>query len=135
MGKQIKCEKSATAGSAALKRASIGNLVRFAPKLSNTIYREKVSGKSVKNRPELERAIDALGTGDILAGSLKRANDGRVAAEAKGTRFGRKPKLTDHQQSEAVQAPPGRRKLPGDRSWARRSEGWRGSAQRRSRQP
>jgi len=33
---------------------------------------------------------------------LKRANDGRSAAKAKGTRFGRKPKLTDHQQAEAL---------------------------------
>jgi DNA invertase Pin-like site-specific DNA recombinase len=33
---------------------------------------------------------------------LKRANDGRVAAKAKRTRFGRKPKLTDHQQAEAL---------------------------------
>jgi DNA invertase Pin-like site-specific DNA recombinase len=32
----------------------------------DVLYREKVSGNSVKNRPELERAIDALGTGDIL---------------------------------------------------------------------
>jgi DNA invertase Pin-like site-specific DNA recombinase len=30
------------------------------------IYREKVSGKSIKNRPELEKAIDQLGTGDVL---------------------------------------------------------------------
>src|SRR5215470_16365553 len=30
------------------------------------IYREKVSGKSIKNRPELEKAIDRLGTGDVL---------------------------------------------------------------------
>ena len=125
------------------------------------IYREKASGKSVKNRPELERAIDALGIGDILVVAewdratrsmfdgieiikrindrgalikvldkphldlttplgrgfiaflsamaedergriLKRANDGRVAAKAKGTRFGRKPKLTVHQQAEAL---------------------------------
>jgi DNA invertase Pin-like site-specific DNA recombinase len=27
---------------------------------------------------------------------LKRANDGRIAAKTKGTRFGRKPKLTEH---------------------------------------
>jgi len=33
---------------------------------------------------------------------LKRANDGRTAAKAKGTRFGRKPKLTAHQQAEAL---------------------------------
>lgn len=30
------------------------------------IFREKASGKSVKNRPQLEKAIDQLGTGDIL---------------------------------------------------------------------
>ena len=127
----------------------------------DVLYREKASGKSMKNRPELERAIDQLGTGDILVLSewdrctrsmtdgiaiiervhkrgasvkvldrdyldltkpinrgilaflsalaederhriLKRANDGRIAAKAKGTRFGRKPKLTDHQQAEAL---------------------------------
>ena len=32
----------------------------------DVLYREKASGKSMKNRPELERAIDQLGTGDIL---------------------------------------------------------------------
>jgi DNA invertase Pin-like site-specific DNA recombinase len=31
-----------------------------------TIHAEKASGKDVKGRPELERAIDALGTGDVL---------------------------------------------------------------------
>jgi DNA invertase Pin-like site-specific DNA recombinase len=30
------------------------------------IYEEKVSGKSLKDRPQLERAIKALGTGDVL---------------------------------------------------------------------
>jgi DNA invertase Pin-like site-specific DNA recombinase len=30
------------------------------------IFREKASGKSVKGRPELEKAIDQLGTDDIL---------------------------------------------------------------------
>jgi DNA invertase Pin-like site-specific DNA recombinase len=30
------------------------------------IYREKVSGKSIRNRPELAKAIDHLGTGDTL---------------------------------------------------------------------
>jgi DNA invertase Pin-like site-specific DNA recombinase len=30
------------------------------------IFREKASGKAIKNRPELEKAIDELGTGDIL---------------------------------------------------------------------
>jgi DNA invertase Pin-like site-specific DNA recombinase len=30
------------------------------------IYREKASGKSLKGRPQLEKAIDALGVGDVL---------------------------------------------------------------------
>jgi DNA invertase Pin-like site-specific DNA recombinase len=33
---------------------------------------------------------------------LKRANEGRVAAKAKGTKFGRKPKLNEHQQAEVL---------------------------------
>jgi DNA invertase Pin-like site-specific DNA recombinase len=35
---------------------------------------------------------------------VKRANDGRRAAKAKGVRFGRKPKLTAHQQAEALKS-------------------------------
>ena len=31
-----------------------------------TIFAEKASGKDVKGRPELERAIDQLGAGDVL---------------------------------------------------------------------
>lgn len=30
------------------------------------IFREKASGKSTRDRPELEKALDALGTGDVL---------------------------------------------------------------------
>jgi DNA invertase Pin-like site-specific DNA recombinase len=30
------------------------------------VFQEKASGKSIKNRPELEKAINALGTGDVL---------------------------------------------------------------------
>jgi len=30
------------------------------------VYAEKASGRDVKGRPELEKAIDALGTGDVL---------------------------------------------------------------------
>ena len=33
---------------------------------------------------------------------VKRANEGRAAARKRGTRFGRKPKLTDHEQAEAL---------------------------------
>lgn len=125
------------------------------------IFREKASGKSLKGRPELEKAIDNLGTGDVLVLAewdratrslsdgmaiiervhkrgafikvldreyldltkpinrgilallsalaedernriLKRANEGRVAAKRRGVSLGRKPKLTDAQQSEAI---------------------------------
>ena len=30
------------------------------------IFREKASGKDIRNRPQLEKAIDELGTGDVL---------------------------------------------------------------------
>ena len=33
---------------------------------------------------------------------LKRANEGRIAAIKRGTRLGRKSKLDDHQQQEAI---------------------------------
>ena len=126
------------------------------------IFREKASGKAVKGRPELEKAIDVLGKGDILIVAewdratrsmmdgvaiierihargalikvldkphldlttpigrgfiaflsalaederqriLKRANAGRVEARKRGAKFGRKPKLSEHQQAEAKQ--------------------------------
>ena len=119
-----------------------------------------MSGKSLKGRPQLAKAVDALGTGDVLVvaewdratrsmmdgiaiidrvlarsalvkvldkphldltstigkGLLaflsaiaqdereriaKRAGEGRAAAKAAGRRFGRKPKLDEHQSAEA----------------------------------
>jgi DNA invertase Pin-like site-specific DNA recombinase len=30
------------------------------------VYREKASGEAIKSRPQLEKAIDALGAGDVL---------------------------------------------------------------------
>jgi DNA invertase Pin-like site-specific DNA recombinase len=128
------------------------------------VFQEKASGKSTMGRPQLEKAIAALETGDVLVlpewdratrsmldgihiiqrvaarGALvkvldkpyldltstmgqgilaflsalaqdererivKRAQDGRTAAKARGVQFGRKPKLTQHQQAE------GRRRL------------------------
>ena len=125
------------------------------------IFREKASGKDLKNRPQLEKAIDELGKGDVMVlaewdratrsmmdgvhiieriharGALlkvldkphldltspigrgfiaflsalaederqrivKRANDGRTAARRRGAKFGRKPKLNDHQRKEAI---------------------------------
>jgi DNA invertase Pin-like site-specific DNA recombinase len=126
----------------------------------DVIFREKASGKAIKDRPELEKAIDELGTGDMLVLAewdrctrsmtdgiviiervhkrgafvkvldrdhldlgkpinrgilaflsalaederhriLRRAKDGRVEARKRGVHMGRKPKLTDHQQTEA----------------------------------
>ena len=125
------------------------------------VFREKASGKDIKNRPQLEKAIDQLGKGDVLVVAewdratrsmfdginimqrvhargaaikvldkphldlttpigrgfiaflsalaederqriVKRANDGRTAAKARGAVFGRKPKLDAHQQKEAL---------------------------------
>ncbi|HEY7551226.1 MAG TPA: recombinase family protein [Hyphomicrobiaceae bacterium] len=125
------------------------------------LFTEKASGKSTKDRPRLEKAIDLLGTGDTLVvaewdratrsmldgiklierinarGALlkvldkphldlttplgrgfiaflsamaedereriaRRAHDGRAAARRRGVRMGRKPKLTDYQQAEAL---------------------------------
>ena len=86
----------------------------------DSIYREKASGKDVKNRPQLEKAIDELGKGDILiVADWDRATrsmlDGvniierihargallKVLDKPRGARFGRKPKLNPHQQAEA----------------------------------
>ena len=131
-----------------------------------------MSGRDIKNRPQLEKAIDALGKGDILVlpewdratrsmldgvhiieriharGALlkvldkphldlttpigrgfiaflsafakderqrivKQTNDGRRAAGAWGARFGRKPKLNEHQRTEAI-----RRLAAGERASA-----------------
>ena len=125
-------------------------------------YREKASGRSVRGRPELEKAIDALGIGDVLVIAewdratrsmmdgiaiisrvaerealvkvldkpwldlttpmgkgilallsamaedereriLRRANEGREIAKANGAKFGRRPKLTEHQRSRALE--------------------------------
>jgi DNA invertase Pin-like site-specific DNA recombinase len=125
------------------------------------IYREKASGKDMRNRPELAKAIDALPTKGVLVLAewdratrslmdgihimdrvhkrgayikvldrpgldlttpsgrgilallsglaeeertriLRRANEGRVAAIRRGTKLGRKSKLDDHQQQEAI---------------------------------
>jgi len=127
---------------------------------ADKIFREKASARTIKGRPQLERAIDALGTGDVFViaewdratrsmidgigiiqrvadraatvmvldkpwldlttpmgkGILaflsalaedereritRRANEGRQIALANGTRFGRKPKLTEHQRELA----------------------------------
>jgi|KBSMisStandDraft_5_1062788.scaffolds.fasta_scaffold125911_1 DNA invertase Pin-like site-specific DNA recombinase len=110
----------------------------------NVIFRQKVSGKRVKGRPELEKAIDEarhrrhprcrrMGSShainvrwnpphrahhctvahsfiaflsataeDERQRIVKRANDGRKVARSRGVQFGRKPKLTDHQQAKAL---------------------------------
>jgi DNA invertase Pin-like site-specific DNA recombinase len=126
------------------------------------LFTEKASGKDIKGRPQLEKAIDLLGTGDTLVvaewdratrsmldgihiieriharGALikvldkphldlttplgrgfiaflsamaederlritRRAHEGRAAARRRGVHMGRKPKLTDYQQAEALE--------------------------------
>jgi DNA invertase Pin-like site-specific DNA recombinase len=51
-------------GSPPRGRTSIARSLRA--ERCNEIYREKASGKAVKGRPQLEKAIDALGRGDVL---------------------------------------------------------------------
>lgn len=126
------------------------------------IFREKATAKTMKGRPQLEKAIDALGTDDVLVIAewdratrsmmdgitiiqrvaergatvkvldkpwldltspmgkgilaflsalaedereriVSRANEGRVAAKARGVKFGPKPKLTEHQRAVALE--------------------------------
>ncbi|MEM7069253.1 MAG: recombinase family protein [Pseudomonadota bacterium] len=126
------------------------------------IFRERASGKAVSGRPQLSKAIDALGTDDVLVVAewdratrsmidgikimqqiadrgamitvldkphldlttpigkgflaflsalaedergriIERASDGRRAAQANGVKFGRKPKLTDHQRQVVLE--------------------------------
>lgn len=125
------------------------------------VFREKASARTLKGRPQLEKAIDALGIDDVFiiaewdratrsmmdgitiiqrvadrGAAVKvldkpwldlttpmgkgilaflsalaedereriatRANEGRVAAKARGVKFGPKPKLTKHQRELAL---------------------------------
>jgi len=45
--------------------SSTSNVTRWLT-CGRPIFREKASGKDVKGRPQLEKAIDELGTGDVL---------------------------------------------------------------------
>ncbi len=126
------------------------------------IFSDKATGKTLKGRPQLEKAIDALGIGHTLVVAewdratrsyqdglnivtriaqrdalvkvldrdyfdlttdmgkallgllsaiasdernriVDRANAGRAIAREKGVKFGRKPKLTPHQQAKALE--------------------------------
>ena len=128
----------------------------------NKIYRDKASGKSLRGRPELEKAIDALGTDFVLVVAewdratrsmmdgikimqriadrnalvkvldkphldlttpmgrgmlallsalaeddreriIRRGAEGRAIARAKNVKFGRKPKLDEHQRQKALE--------------------------------
>jgi DNA invertase Pin-like site-specific DNA recombinase len=52
----------------ACPRAPKAWIARSAPceELCHEVYREKASGKAIKGRPPLEKAIDVLGIGDVL---------------------------------------------------------------------
>lgn len=126
------------------------------------IYSDKASGKTVRGRPELDKAIDALGTDFVLVVAewdratrsmmdgirimqriadrgamikvldkpyldlttamgrgmlallsalaeddreriIRRAEEGRVIARKKNVKFGRRPKLSEHQRQKALE--------------------------------
>lgn len=126
------------------------------------IFREKISGKALRNRPALDDAIDALGTDFVLVVAewdrvtrsmqdglsiiqrianrgaaikvldkpyldlttpmgkgilafmsamaedereriVKRAAEGRMIAKGQNVKFGRKPKLSQHQKAKALE--------------------------------
>ena len=126
------------------------------------VFSDKASGKAIRGRPQLEKAIDALGKGHTLVVAewdratrsyqdglnivtriaqrealvkvldrdyfdlttdmgkallgllsaiasdernriVSRANAGRTIARQKGVKFGRKPKLTEHQRHRALE--------------------------------
>src|SRR5262245_16560769 len=85
----------------------------------DVIFREKASGRSVKGlnsrRPSTSSApamSSSSPNGTALPGQcstastrqriVKRANDGRKFARANGVQFGRMPKLSAHQRTEAL---------------------------------
>jgi DNA invertase Pin-like site-specific DNA recombinase len=69
------------------------------------IYAEKVSG-AVTERKALGKAITGLREGDTLlvcrSMILARTSEGRARAQARGQRFGRRPKLSPYQVQEAL---------------------------------
>lgn len=60
---------------------------------------EKPKQISLKCHPALYRNLPE----DERERIIKRTNDGRQVAKANGVKFGRKPKLTEHQQNLARQ--------------------------------
>jgi DNA invertase Pin-like site-specific DNA recombinase len=56
---------------------------------ATVVYSEKQSGAKT-DRAAFERHL-----------ILSRTNEGRIRAKARGVKFGRRPKLTKHQQAEA----------------------------------
>jgi hypothetical protein len=61
-----KSARSATRGSAPRPRNLDRQLGALRAERCEVIFAEKMSGKSLKGRPQLEKAIDALGAGDLL---------------------------------------------------------------------
>ena len=57
----------------------------------NEILKLRAKRKGLRRKAEFVRHL-----------ILSRTNEGRVRAKARGVRFGRKPKLTKHQQAEAL---------------------------------
>jgi DNA invertase Pin-like site-specific DNA recombinase len=96
-----KCARLAMRGSAPRPKTWIANSARDAPSGATRSSPRRCSGKSLKGRPQLEKAIDALGTG-TSANALPSEPTRAGSRQGDGPGFGRTPKLDDHQQGEAL---------------------------------
>jgi len=86
-----------------------GQLAALKAAGADPIYREKISAVRA-DRPQLGKLMAGLKPGDVVVVTIeferelirKRTGEGRKRAMAAGVKFGRKPKLSEHQRAEAI---------------------------------
>jgi len=86
-----------------------GQLAALKAAGADRIYREKISAVRA-DRPQLGKLMAGLKPGDVVVVTIEferelireRTGEGRKRAMAAGVKFGRKPKLSEHQRAEAI---------------------------------
>jgi DNA invertase Pin-like site-specific DNA recombinase len=86
-----------------------GQLAALKAAGADPIYREKISAVRA-DRPQLGKLMAGLKPGDVVVVTIEferelireRTGEGRKRAMAAGVKFGRKPKLSEHQRAEAI---------------------------------